>query len=88
MGYNDITASDNYIYALFSGKKKKECGSQSKIIRIIGWNGKAKCELESDLDLKQITVDKYDQVLYAIAVDENSEPEIVKFDLKSVFSKN
>jgi hypothetical protein len=84
-GYSGLAASDNFIYALFSGKQLKEKNySYGNIIRVMNWDGSNRFELQSDMDLRRITVSPDDQKIYAIAIDEADNPMIVVFNIKEI----
>jgi hypothetical protein len=84
-GYPDLAASDNFIYALFSGKQLKEKNyDYGNIIRVMNWDGSNRFELQSDMDLRRITVSPDDQKIYAIAIDEADNPMIVVFNIKEI----
>jgi hypothetical protein len=87
-GYSSIAASDNFIYAIFSGRQIKEKNySYGNIIRVVSWDGSKRFELQSDVDLKRITVSPDDQNIYAIAIDEADNPMVVVFNIKEIVDK-
>jgi hypothetical protein len=84
-GYCDIAASNKYVYTIFSGKKFSEPNySFGKIIRIISWDGKKTFELHLDKNINRLAVSKDEKKIYAIAVDDENEPEIVFFDISGI----
>lgn len=84
-GYTSITASDKYVYALFSGRKFNSGNySYGNTIRVLDWNTQKSFELISDIDLRRISVAKDDKFLYAIAKNSNNDPEIVRFDIENI----
>jgi hypothetical protein len=87
-GYSGLTASDNFIYALFSGRQLKEKNySYGNIIRVMSWDGTNRFELQSDMDLRRISVSPDDRKIYAIAIDEADNPMVVVFDIKEIIDK-
>jgi hypothetical protein len=87
-GYSGLTASDNFIYALFSGRQLKEKNySYGNIIRVMSWDGTNRFELQSNMDLRRISVSSDDRKIYAIAIDEADNPLVVVFDIKEIIDK-
>lgn len=81
-GYISVTASNNYVYALYSGKSYGEHGDLSSVgtsIWVYDWMGILVSQLELDVPVSMIQVLEDDKSLYAIV--STPEPEIVKFDL-------
>jgi len=86
-GYCDITASHEYVFALYSGRKLKDKNySYGSKIRVISWDGIKRFELQSDKDLKRIAVTPNNEALYAIAKDDENNPIIVIFDIKEIIN--
>ncbi len=86
-GYPDITASDRFVYALFSGKKFEEPNySFGKTIRCISWDLSVDFELHTDVNVNRISVSKDDKTIYAIAMSDDTEPEIVSFDISHIIN--
>jgi hypothetical protein len=84
-GYSDITASDRYIYLIYSGRKVEEKNySYGNIIRVLSWDGAKKIELHADIELRRITVTPDDKMIYAIAKDEDDNPVIVTFNIEKI----
>jgi hypothetical protein len=84
-GYPDLAASDNFIYALFSGRQVKEKNyGYGNIIRVMNWDGSNRFELQSDIDLRRITVSPDDKKIYAIAIDKEDNPMIVVFNIEEI----
>jgi hypothetical protein len=81
-GYVDLAASNSFVYALFSGKYIKEKKyDYGNIIRVVSWDGTNRFELQSDMDLRRISVSPDDKKIYAIAIDEADNPIIVVFNI-------
>lgn len=87
-GYADIESTERFIYALYSGRKVKEKNySFGSIIRLVDWNATVGLELQTNLDLKRITVSEDDQYIYAIAKDRDGFPCIVAFYIGNIINK-
>ncbi|MEN7549831.1 BF3164 family lipoprotein [Rapidithrix thailandica] len=79
-GYLDIATSENFVYALFSGKKIGEKDySFGNIIHVVSWDGRKTFEYHLDKNINRLTVDA-DKVIYGTSINEYGEPEIVKFE--------
>ena len=80
--YISVTASNNYVYALYSGKSYGEHGGLSSVgtsIWVYDWMGNLVRQLALDVPVSNIQIMKDDKSLYAII--SIPEPEIVKFDI-------
>lgn len=87
-GYCDIAASDDYVYALYSARKIEEDNySYGARIRVVSWDGTKKFELQSDIDLRRITVTPGDEIIYAISKDEDDNPIVVTFDINKILNR-
>ncbi len=85
-GYSDISVSNKFAYALFSGKKVNEDNySFGSIIRIVSWDGKRILQFGVDRLVNRIAVSSDDKLLYAIAINDNDNPEIVVFNIKNIW---
>jgi hypothetical protein len=72
-GYVSVAATDNFVYALFSGKTIKELLQNSdpmegQILRIFDWTGTMIKEFHLDVPCKHICVSHDDGTLWAIAL--------------------
>lgn len=57
LAYIDINAGENYIYALYSGRRRKDKGSgQSNIVHVVSWDGELKSVLHLDTDVRDCDV--------------------------------
>lgn len=84
-GYAAITSSEKYIYTIFSGRNFEHSNySYGNTIRILDWNGNVGCTINTDVDIRDIAVDNNDEHLYAIAINNNNDPEVVRFNIKKV----
>lgn len=81
-GYQDITVTEKYIYALYSGKEKAEdrfyFGDQ---VLVFNWKGKPIVQFNLDNEVSNITVDASDQTLYALTRDDKEETLIMTFQI-------
>ena len=81
-GYVSIYATEQFVYALFSGKKVGETNSRAAhTLRIFDWNGNNVKEYELDVPSLYLCVSDDDSKLWAIAT--NPDPELVYFNLKN-----
>lgn len=73
-GYVDITSSDKYIYALYSGQQVGDNISSyySKIIEVFSWEGTPVCKLTVDTPLTCIAVTNDNKYIYGFGNVENS----------------
>ncbi|MDR2474881.1 MAG: TolB-like 6-bladed beta-propeller domain-containing protein [Bacteroidales bacterium] len=84
-GYVDLYATDQYVYLLYSGRtysKYKEKMFEANQLRIYDWSGNLRKEMELDISCKFLCVSPDDSLMWAIA--EIPDPQIIRFDLKSV----
>jgi hypothetical protein len=83
------TASDKYIYLLYSGKLMKENdNSNSKYIVVFDWYGNKIIMIELDKEVYGITVDKEDKEIFAYSTNnETLNNEILRYVLKENSSK-
>lgn len=80
--FMDATASDNFVYLLYSGKTYKEDGLKSfegNIIYVFDWMGRACRKIILDLPVFRFCVDKEDKAIYAFS--NNPDPVLVRFSL-------
>lgn len=77
-GYLDVCCSDDFIYALYSGRKFSEGNSSyGRTVRVLDWNGKFEYEYILDRDILSIDYSPDEHSLYGIS----SLMEIVKYEL-------
>lgn len=77
-----IYATENYVYALYSGRTRSEYKNtafESQEIRVYDWSGKQVKKFLTDIPLSLICVTHDDKYIYAIA--DNPNPEILKFNI-------
>ncbi|PWL31238.1 BF3164 family lipoprotein [uncultured Roseivirga sp.] len=85
-GFLDVTANDEYIYALYSGKNYERHGDDkgfSKKVVVLNWEGEIVDRLLLEHDTKIISVDQEGHYLYSI-VEQLNKIEVVRYNLKSV----
>jgi hypothetical protein len=86
VGYQDVSVSGKYIYALYSGKKTKEKDSfAGNIIRVVSWDGKRTFEIHTtDYQLQRLSVSNDDKMIYAISEDHEKNPVIVAYNIANL----
>lgn len=89
-GYISLYATDQYLYALYSGETMKSCLENNKEhdgdqITIFNWEGEEVKTLKLDIRCISIAVTPDDKILYGIA--NNPDPELERFDLNSIFGE-
>ena len=79
-GYLALYATEQFVYALFSGKKIGEpTHNESTTLRVFDWNGNLSKEYELDIPSRFLCVSDDDSRLWTIALD--TETALVYFDL-------
>lgn len=76
----DATASNHFVYLLYSGKTYKEEGMKSfegTIVYVFDWSGKAYKKYILNLPVFRFCVDKDDRAIYAFS--NNPDPVLVRF---------
>lgn len=82
MGYSDVTATDESIYALFSGRTREAFGpdaSFGRFVHVYNWEGELTRVLELDTAIISIALSPDGRRLYGAA--HNPEPVVMVFDL-------
>ena len=82
VAYTDLWLSENYIFALYSGKSDlelMETGRGKTEIFVFNYQGKPVALLKTDVPLSTLTIDESGQMLYAITEEE--DPTVVVFEL-------
>lgn len=79
MGYLDLFAGDNYIYALYNGRTKeafKDRYFYGNQIHIFDWEGNPVKNLIVDRDIRALSVDETNNLLYTISynINESEDP--------------
>ncbi len=81
-GYLSISASNNFVYALYSGKSYKEhaeLASYGNLVYVYDWNGNPIKQYDLNIQACRIQISSDDKYLYAII--RSPEHEIAKFEL-------
>lgn len=76
LGYMNIAATDQYVYALYSGKSTAEAGLSAfcgNKIRVFDWNGNLQKEYIFDMDISCFCVTPDDRTIYAIGLVDDYE---------------
>ena len=84
-GFFDVTTSDEYIYAIYSGKSLDEAGlllDHCDYLMVFDWDGNPVGCYRVNVPLYAICYNKQEGLLYGIHVDE--EAILYKFDLSGV----
>lgn len=81
-GYEDIASNEEFVFAIYSGKKFEDpfyyLGND---IHIVSWDGKKTYLLHTDRLLSRIAVN--DNNIYAISQNQDGAPEIISIDLQN-----
>lgn len=83
-GFIDISASNQYIYALYSGKSMNEDPenfSYSKYVLVLDWEGQLIRKIELDIDTKIIAITPDDNFLFSV-VEKANTSELLKYGIK------
>lgn len=88
--YISLYATDQYLYALYSGETVKDCLENHKEcdgdqLVVFNWKGEKIKTLKLDIRCLTIAVTPDDKILYGIA--NNPDPELERFDLHSIFGE-
>ncbi|MDL2244897.1 TolB-like 6-bladed beta-propeller domain-containing protein [Parabacteroides sp. OttesenSCG-928-J18] len=78
-GFLDICTSDEYIFSILIGSKE----SNNKNISVFDWNGNPVIRFNTDIDLYNICYNKEDNSIYAVAMTEDYDYMLVKFDISN-----
>lgn len=83
-GFQDIAVSEDYIYALYSGKTYEDSGSKIEHCRtliIFNWEGEHIKTLELDNNIKNISYDVSNDTLYGITDLQDDQVSIVSINI-------
>lgn len=84
IGYIDVYTTEQYVYALYSGKTIKDAASgafESNQVLVFDWSGNPVTKYALDIFVTEICISPDDAVLYAIS--NKPDPELIYFNLKS-----
>lgn len=86
-GFIAATSDENYIYTLYSGKsmnvnsvKELTNAFLSNVVYVFDWEGRPIKKYQLDEEVRSITIDQKDNVLYAASY-KNDNPQLIKFQL-------
>jgi hypothetical protein len=88
-GYVDATASQERIYALFSGRTREGFPRRAYLgshVHVFDWNGNFMYALSLDSEVAAIAIDVNSNVLYALR--HNPTPAVVVYDLNTITSNS
>lgn len=66
-GFEDVCATNDFIYLLHNGQTSDENPYYSKSIKVFDWNGNPIIEYKTDVNLRCIAIDENEKTIYAIA---------------------
>lgn len=81
IGYINLSATTQYVYALYSNKKVYEASRKSNIVLVFDWNGNPVKKYVLDTDAYYIAVDEVQQNIYAAVKNSESGWSIVCYSL-------
>lgn len=81
MGYLDISATDEYVYALYSDKKWKDSRYNSDMVLTFDWQGKMIRMYKLPQPAYYIAVDENSHRMYAAVMRESGEWDIASYDI-------
>lgn len=81
IGYLDISATSNYVYALYSGQKAYEDGRKSNVVLVFDWEGNPVKKYILDTEAYYITVDELRDRLFAAVKNADDGWRIITYTL-------
>ncbi len=75
IGLMDLKTTDQYIYAIFSGKQNKEINGNKvsgKYVYVFDWNGKPVKSYNLNKDITKLAIDEASQRAYVVTKDQDS----------------
>lgn len=82
--YSAIAATNDYVYALWKGKKNKDCEkgfTRSSCIKVYDWEGNYVSELHLDTDIYQFAISPDNQYLFALTSSSETGYSLLKYKL-------
>ena len=76
LGYLDVVTTNQFVYALLSGRSTQEHGLSAFLgnqILVYNWDGDLVRKLITDIDMKSISVSLNDEVLYSVGIVDDYE---------------
>lgn len=83
IGYIDVSATSNYVYALYSDKKAYESGRKSNIILVFDWKGNPVKKYILDFETYYIAVDEEYNRIFAAVKNESLGWSIISYTLEN-----
>lgn len=80
-GYQNVTVTKNYIYALYSGKKMDKAYHYTDTILVFDWKGDPVIRYNLDQEVRYISAQANNEALFAISKNKDGNHEIIKFPL-------
>ena len=84
-GYQDITVTEKYIYALYSGKTIKAYGYrgiyQGNTVLVFDWDGNPVTIVKLDREISALAVNRDNSTMFGFSSDKEFKPVIVKIRL-------
>jgi hypothetical protein len=87
VGYLDIAAGDNYVYALYTDKKFIDDGGNSQssnIVLVFDWSGKPVKKYRFDKEIYYIAVNEFSNKLYAAVKEDDGGWNIISYNLQHI----
>ncbi|MBI9064842.1 MAG: hypothetical protein JEZ14_22845 [Marinilabiliaceae bacterium] len=85
LGFMSMISTDSFLCVLYSGRSTKEFGMEcfsSNALLIYDWSGNPIIHFELDRQIKDITIDNENMIIYAYSINQYSgEPEIISYEL-------
>ena len=82
--YAWVTASDKKVYALYSGKKERDCARglmRGNEVRCYDWDGNLLEKMKLDCEVLQIAISPDNQYLFAVSESPETGYSILKYEL-------
>ncbi|MBO8460234.1 MAG: hypothetical protein IAA73_07885 [Bacteroidetes bacterium] len=82
--YVDVTATDRSVYALYSGKRNRDCArgiSRGNFVRVYDWEGNRKCMYDLGTEVLGIAVSPDEAYLYAVSSSSEEGLSVLRYQL-------
>jgi hypothetical protein len=82
LGFLDISATSDYIYALFSGRTFNEYGGnfgRGETVYVFDWNLNPVCSYILEYDTNSITVCENNKKMFAFGITEDNQVKLFKY---------
>ncbi|GEM_PF-1225357 len=80
-GYQNVSITKDYIYALYSGKKMDKSYHYTDIVLVFDWEGNPVIRYNLDQEVRYISAKANNEALFAISKNEDGDHEVRKFSL-------